>query len=114
MGVVRQCGSPGVEHGGDADPRTQVTGISGNRQHRLGGRVEQHVIDHGLVVERDVGNLGRQSEDDVEVSDWQQVCLTLGQPGARGSTLALGTVPVAVNRRGRMTRHRRRTLTRLG
>jgi hypothetical protein len=31
----------------------------------------------------------------VEVTDRQQVCLALGQPGARGGALALGTVPVA-------------------
>ncbi len=95
MGVVRQCRSPGVEHGGDADPCAQVARIGGDRQHRLGRRVEQQVIDRGLVVERDVGNLGGQSEDNVEVADRQQVCLTFGQPGARGGALALGTVPVA-------------------
>jgi hypothetical protein len=95
MGVVRQCRSPGVEHGGDADPCAQVARIGGDRQHRLGRRVEQQVIDRGLVVERDVGDLGGQSEDNVEVADWQQVCLTFGQPGARGGALTLGTVPVA-------------------
>jgi hypothetical protein len=84
-----------VEHGGDADPRAQVSRIGGDRQHRLGRRVEQQVIDDSLVVEGDVGDLGRQGEDDVEVSDRQQVGLALGQPGARGSALALRAVPVA-------------------
>ena len=79
-----------MEHGGDADPRTEVARIGGDRQHRLGCRVEQQVIDRGLVVERDVGDLGRQGEDDVEVSDRQQVGLALGQPGACGGALALG------------------------
>ena len=95
MRVVRQCRSPGVEHGGDADPCAQMAGIGGDRQHRLGRCLEQQVIDRGLVVERDVGDLGRQCEDDVEVSDRQQVGLALGQPGARGGALALGAVPVA-------------------
>jgi hypothetical protein len=62
-----------VEHGGDADPRAQVSRIGGDRQHRLGRRVEQQVIDDSLVVEGDVGDLGRQGEDDVEVSDREQV-----------------------------------------
>ena len=75
---------------GDADPRTEVSRIGSDRQHRLGRRVEQQVIDRGLVVERDVGDLGRQGEDDVEVSDRQQVGLTLGQPRARPGALALG------------------------
>ena len=70
-------------------------GIGRDRQHRLGRRVEQQVVDHGLVVERDVGDLGRQREDDVEVADRQQVGLALGQPGARGGALALGAMPVA-------------------
>ena len=95
MGVVRQCRSPGVEHGGDADARAEMTPVSGDRQHRLGRRSEQQVIDCGLVVERDVCDLGGHCEDDVEVSDRQQVGLALGQPCARGSTLALGAVPVA-------------------
>jgi hypothetical protein len=52
--------------------------------------VEQQVIDRRLVVERDVGDLGRQGEDDVEISDRQQVGLAFGQPGARGGALAFG------------------------
>ena len=84
-----------MEHGGDADPCAQVAGIGGDRQHRLGGCAEQQVIDDSLVVEGDLGDLGRQGEDDVEVSDRQQVGLALGQPRARGGALALGAVPVA-------------------
>ena len=43
----------------------------------------------------DVGDFGGKREDDVEVSDRQQVGLALGQPRARGGALALGAVPVA-------------------
>ena len=59
MGMMRQCRSPRVEDGGDANTRAQVTGIGSDRQHRLGRRVEQQVIDDSLVVEGDVGDLGR-------------------------------------------------------
>jgi hypothetical protein len=69
--------------------------IGGNRQHRLRRRPEQQVVDHRLVVEGDVGDLGGQREDDVEVADRQQVGLALGQPGACGRALALRTMPVA-------------------
>jgi hypothetical protein len=34
-------------------------------------------------------------EDDVEIADWQQVGLALGEPSSRGSGLALGAVSVA-------------------
>ena len=60
-----------MEHGGDADARAEMSAIGGDCQHRLGRRVEQQVIDDSLVVERDVRDLGRQGEDDVEVSDRQ-------------------------------------------
>ena len=84
-----------MKHGGDADACAQVAGIGGNPQHRLGRCVEQQAIDRGLVVECNVSDLGRQGEDDVEVSNRQQVGLARGQPGARGGALALGAVPVA-------------------
>jgi hypothetical protein len=72
-----------------------VSRIGGDRQHRLGRRAEQQVVDGGLILQCDLGDLVRQGEDDVEVSDRQQVGLALGQPRARGGALALGAVPVA-------------------
>jgi len=61
--------APRVEHGGDPDPRAQVSGISRDRQHCLRGDAEQQIVEQRLVVESDVGDLGRQGEDDVEVAD---------------------------------------------
>ena len=75
--------------------RAKMPGIGGDRHHRLGGGPEQQVVDDRLVLPGDVGDLGRQREDDVEVSDRQQVGLALGEPGARGGALALRTVAVA-------------------
>ena len=45
-------------------------------------------------MEGDHANLGRQREDHMEIADRQEVSLALGEPGARGRALALGTVPV--------------------
>jgi hypothetical protein len=87
--------SPRVQHGGDADSRAEVPGIGGDGQHRVRSRAEEEVIDHRLVLEGDVSNLGRHGEHDVEVSHRQQIGLARGQPGARGGALALGTMPVA-------------------
>ena len=95
MRMVRHRRAPGVEHGGDADAGAEVLRIGRDRQHRLRCRPEQQVVDQRLVLEGDVGDLGRQREDDVEVADRQQVGLALGEPGARGRALALRTVPVA-------------------
>ena len=92
---MRQCRAPGVEHGGDADARCEMARIGGDGQHGLRGRPEQQVVDHGLVLGCDVGDLGRQREHDVEVADRQQVGLARFQPFACSRSLALWTVPVA-------------------
>ncbi len=93
--MVRQRGTPGVEHGSYADLGAEMLRIGGDRQHRLRRRPEQQIVDQRLVLEGDVGDLGRQGEDNVEVADRQQVGLALGEPGACGGALALGAVPVA-------------------
>ena len=87
--------APGVEHGGDADAGAEMLGIGGDREQRLGGGPEQQVVDHRLVLIGDVGDLGRQREDDVEVADRQQIGLARGEPVPRRRALALGAVPVA-------------------
>ena len=69
--------------------------IGRDRQHRLRRRLEQQVVDQRLVLEGDVGDLGRQREHDVEVADRQQVGLALGKPCPRRRALALRAVPVA-------------------
>ena len=95
---VRMMGhgrAPGVEHGGDADARTQLLGIGSDGQHGLRGGLEQQVVEQSLVVERDGGDLGGQREHEVEIADRQQVGLARGEPGPRGGALALGAVAVA-------------------
>ena len=76
--VMRHRRSPGVKDGGDADTRAEMLRISGDGQHRLRCRLEQQIVDERLVLERDVGDFGRQREHDVEVADRQQVGLALG------------------------------------
>jgi hypothetical protein len=92
--MLRQCRSPCVEHGGDADTCTEMTGVGGDGEHGLGGHPEQQVINHRLVVQGDVGNLGGDREDHVEVADRQQVGLACGEPFACRCALALWAVPV--------------------
>ena len=57
--------------------------IGGDGQQRLGGGPEQEVVDHGLVLVGDGGDLGRQREDHVEVRHRQQVRLAGGEPVPR-------------------------------
>jgi hypothetical protein len=84
-----------VQHGSDAEARPEMLRIDGDRQHRLRCRLEQKIVDQRLVVEGNAGDLSWQCEDDVEVSDWQEIGLPLGKPGASSSTLAFRTVPVS-------------------
>jgi hypothetical protein len=72
-----------------------MLGISRDGHHRLRRRSEQQVVDDGLVLPGNAGNLGGKREDDMEVADWQQVGLAFGQPDAGSGALALGAVPVA-------------------
>ena len=95
MRMVGHRRAPGVEHSGDADPGAKMPEIGGDRHHRLGRGPEQQIVDDRLVLPGDVGDLGRQREDDVEIADWQQVGLALGEPGSRGGGLALGAMAVA-------------------
>ena len=54
MGMKGERRSPGVQYGGNADARAKMLGISRNRDHRLGGSLEQEIIDDGLVLVGDV------------------------------------------------------------
>ena len=95
---VRMMGerrTPCVQHGSHADPRAQAFGIGGDRDHRLGGGLEQKVVNHGLVLVGDVANRRRQGEDHVVIWGGQQLGLALSQPSPRRRALALRAMPIA-------------------
>src|SRR3546814_3844964 len=90
--MMGKRGSPCMEYGGDADPGTEMLGISGDREHRIGRGLEQQIIDQRFVMIGDGGDLGRHREHDVEVADREKVGLAGLEPGARGGALASWTV----------------------
>src|ERR1700730_821923 len=94
-GEASTSSAPGVEHGEKANAGAEVFGVSRNGEHGLGRGLEQDVVDQGLVLVGDVGDLSRQREHDVEIRHRQQLFLALGQPLARRRSLTLRTVPVA-------------------
>ena len=73
----------------------QMLGIGSDRHHRLGGGLEQEIVDHRLVLIGDVADGRRQREHDVEVGHRQELGLTVSKPLLGGGALALRTVPVA-------------------
>ena len=60
--------APAVEDRGDADAHTEMAWVSSDGKHGLGGCLEQQVINRRLVVKGDVGDLGGDCEDHVEVA----------------------------------------------
>jgi hypothetical protein len=72
-----------MQHGGDADASAQMPGIGGDGERGLGGGLEQHVINHRLVLPGDVSDRRGQCEDEMEVAHIEQLGLALGQPFAR-------------------------------
>jgi hypothetical protein len=57
MRVMDHGRAPGMQHGGDADAGTEMLRIGGDRQHGLGRDLEQQVVEDGLVLVGDVGDL---------------------------------------------------------
>ena len=57
--MVQQVLSPGVQHAEEADLCAQMLRIGGDGAQRLRRRPEQDIVDHGLVLERDVGDRRR-------------------------------------------------------
>ena len=95
---VRMMGehlTPGVKNGQEADLATQRSWIGSKGLERRGDGVEQDAIDYGLIVEGDLGDLGRHGEHDVEIGYRQQIGLTIGQPSFASRALALGAMPIA-------------------
>ena len=68
---------------------------TGGGGHTYGVFLEQDVVDHGFILIRDVGDLGRHGEHDVAVRHRQEFGLACGEPVGGRRALALGTMPVA-------------------
>ena len=95
MWVVRHCGAPSVQYRSHTNPCSEMFWIGGDSQQRLGRSLEQQAIDRCLVLICNVGDLGWQREDNVEVLDRQQVLHARQHPVLRRSALTLRAVPIA-------------------
>ena len=84
-----------MEHGGEADPGSQMLGIGGDREHGVGRGLEQQIVDDGLVLIGDAGDRCRQREHHMEIGHRQQLGFAFGEPLFGGGALTLGAMPVA-------------------
>jgi len=80
MRVMLQILAPGMQNGDEADLGTQVPGIDSDGAQSFGGGVKQDVVDGGLVLVRDRGDLLGQREDNVEIADGKEVGPAIFQP----------------------------------
>ena len=83
-----------MEHGGHTDVCAEMLWVCRYCDERLGRRLEQEIVDDGLVGIGDVADRARQREHDVEVRDGKKLGPTVRHPLARGSTLTLRAMPV--------------------
>ena len=95
MRVMQQILAPGMQNGDETDLGTQVLWIGGDRAQGLGGGMKQEVVDHGLVLVRDRGDLLGQREDHVEILNGKEVGLAIFQPLRARQRLALRAVAIA-------------------
>ena len=84
-----------MQHGDHAGLGAEMFGIGGDGAHRLGRRLEQDVVDDGLVLQGDRGDRRGHGEHDMEVWDRQQLGLPVGEPLRPSQALAFGAMPVA-------------------
>ena len=64
--------------------RAEMRRVGGDGTEGFGGRAEQDVIDFGLVLVGDAGDLLRYGEDDVEIFGVEEFCLAVFQPLGAG------------------------------
>jgi hypothetical protein len=73
----------------------EMLGVAGDCERGFGRRLEQEILDHGLILVGDVGDWAWQREHHVEVWHGQQLGLALGEPLICGGTLTLRAMPIA-------------------
>jgi len=84
-----------MEDGKEADVGSQVARISGYLLQGLGTGAEQEVIENLLVLQRQWGELVRESEDNMDIGHRQKFTLTSHDPVVASATLTLGAMAIA-------------------
>ncbi len=86
--------SPRVEDCHHTQLRAQVPGVCRDFQEAVCRRAKQEVVQDFLIAQSHRPESARESEDHMEVADWQQFAAPLFQPPVSLPPLALWTVPI--------------------
>jgi hypothetical protein len=95
MRVMQQVLAPRMQYCNKAHLSAKMLRISRYGAQRLGGGLEQDVVDHSLVLKRDGCDFLWDGEDHVEVFDRQKFSLTILKPLVTRERLALWTMPIS-------------------
>ena len=95
VGMRVQVLPPGVQHTEEADVSPQVARISGDLEQGLGTGAEQEVIEDLLVLQRQCGELVRQSKDNMDIGDGQKFTLPSHNPLVASAALTLWAMTIA-------------------
>ena len=79
----------------EAGVGSQVARVAGDLLSGLGTGAEQEVIEDLLVLQRQWGELMRQSEDNMDIGDGQKFVLPSPNPLVASATLTLGAMAIA-------------------
>jgi hypothetical protein len=89
-----------MKHGEETNLSSEMFGVEGNLQKSFRTGAEQEVIEDLLVLQRQLGKLVRQGEDNMDIGDCQEFILASRDPFIAGSALALGAMPIAATVKG--------------
>ena len=89
-----------MKHGEETDLGSEMLGVEGNFQKSFRTGAEQEVIEDLLVLQRQLGKLVRQGEDNMDIGDRQEFVLASRHPFISGAALALGAMPIAATVKG--------------
>ena len=94
MRVLKQVLSPGVKNGKETNLCSEVFGVGGNSQHRVGRGSEENAIDGALVLQGNVGNLFRYAKDDMKILGLEKFRLPVFDPLGAGQRLTFRAVTI--------------------
>lgn len=95
VGVVLQFLVPGVKNAEEADFGTEIPGICGDLDQRLGARAAQQAIDQFFVLQGERRQLMGERKDDMSIGRREQFGTARGQPAVTHLALTLRAVPVS-------------------
>jgi hypothetical protein len=83
-----------MKHGEETDLGSEMLGVEGNFQKSFRTGAEQEVIEDLLVLQRQWGELVRQSKDNVDIGDGQKFTLPGRNPLVASAALTLWAMAI--------------------